>query len=212
MVLIFDKKFSEQLQQDVCDAVNFFSDHLFSPRLSKHIVIELELKKNFKDHGDCDILEYNSQRKARTFKIRLRKKKSFKSFIKTLAHEMVHVKQFALGEMSEFHDRWKDGVDYKDTPYYDLPWEIEARTMEHVLYDKYISSGLPKRLTSGIIDNNAGIVSTVAREPSKLEERSSNLPTRSIQEYYGISLSSDICSSNALQEQHPVLATGTRSG
>ena len=212
MVLIFNDKFSEQLQEDVCAAVNLFSDHLFSPKLSKHIVIELELKNHFKHHGDCDILEYNSQRKARTFKIRLRNKKSHKSFIKTLAHELVHVKQYALGEMSEFHDLWKDGVDHKDTPYYDLPWEIEARTMEHILYDKYKSSGLPKRQESVIIEDNAGIVLTAAREPSKLEERSSNLPTRSIQEYYGISLSSDICSSNALQEQHPVLATGTRSG
>ena len=110
--------------------------------------------------------------------------------------------------MSEFHDRWRDGTDHKDTSYYDLPWEIEARTMEHILYDKYKNSGLPKRQDSVIIEDNAGIVLTVAREPSKLEERSSNLPTRSIQEYYGISLSSDVCSSNALQEQQPVLATG----
>lgn len=197
MVLIFNDKFSKQLQQDVCDAVNFFSDHLLSTKLSKHIVIELELKKHFRDHGDCEVIEYNSQRKARTFKIRLRKKKSYKSFIKTLAHEMVHVKQFALGEMSEFHDRWKDGVDHSDTSYHDLPWEIEARTMEHVLYDKYKSSGLPKRWASSIIDNNAGIVSTVAREPSKLEERSSNLPARS-KEYYGVILSSDISSSCSL--------------
>ena len=96
-----------------------------------------EGKSYFKDHGDCEVIEYNSQRKPRSFKIRLRKKKSYKSLIKTLAHELVHVKQFALGEMSEFHDRWRDGVDHKDTEYFDLPWEIEARMMEHVLYDKY---------------------------------------------------------------------------
>ena len=62
MVLIFNDKFSEQLQQEVCDAVNFFSDHLFSTKLSKHLVIELELKSYFKDHGDCEVIEYNSQR------------------------------------------------------------------------------------------------------------------------------------------------------
>ena len=154
MVLIFNDKFSEQLQQEVCDAVNFFSDQLFSTKLCKHIVIELELKSHFKDHGDCEVLEYNSQRKPRSFKIRLRKKKSHKSLIKTLAHELVHVKQFALGEMSEFHDRWRDGVDHKDTEYFDLPWEIEARMMEHVLYDKYKNSGLPKRQDTVIIEDN----------------------------------------------------------
>lgn len=154
MVLIFNDKFSEQLQQEVCDAVNFFSDQLFSTKLSKHLVIELELKSNFKDHGDCEVLEYNSQRKPRSFKIRLRKKKSYKSLIKTLAHELVHVKQFALGEMSEFHDRWRDGVDHKDTEYYDLPWEIEARMMEHILYDKYKNILLLKQQLSNIIEDN----------------------------------------------------------
>ncbi len=201
MVLIFNDKFSEQLQQEVCDAVNFFSDQLFSTKLSKHLVIELELKSHFKDHGDCEVLEYNSQRKPRSFKIRLRKKKSYKSLIKTLAHELVHVKQFALGEMSEFHDRWRDGVDHKETDYYDLPWEIEARMMEHVLYDKYKNSGLPKgQFTSIIEDNTLGSYSGNTLAFQANADSSILLPS-SIQEYYGVSLSSDVCFGNALQEQ-----------
>ena len=201
MVLIFNDKFSEQLQQEVCDAVNFFSDQLFSTKLCKHIVIELELKSNFKDHGDCEVLEYNSQRKPRSFKIRLRKKKSHKSLIKTLAHELVHVKQFALGEMSEFHDRWRDGVDHKDTEYFDLPWEIEARMMEHVLYDKYKNSGLPKRQDAVIIEDSMRGSYSGNTLAFQAKADSSILLPRSNQEYHGINLSSDVCSSNALQEQ-----------
>ncbi len=201
MVLIFNDKFSKQLQQEVCDAVSFFSDQLFSTKLSKHLVIELELKSHFKDHGDCEVLEYNSQRKPRSFKIRLRKKKSYKSLIKTLAHELVHVKQFALGEMSEFHDRWRDGVDHKETDYYDLPWEIEARMMEHVLYDKYKNSGLPKgQFTSIIEDNTLGSYSGNTLAFQANADSSILLPS-SIQEYYGVSLSSDVCFGNSLQEQ-----------
>ena len=201
MVLIFNDKFSEQLQQEVCDAVNFFSDQLFSTKLCKHIVIELELKSHFKDHGDCEVLEYNSQRKPRSFKIRLRKKKSHKSLIKTLAHELVHVKQFALGEMSEFHDRWRDGVDHKDTEYFDLPWEIEARMMEHVLYDKYKNSGLPKRQDTVIIEDNMRGSYSGNTLAFQANAESSILLPRSNQEYHGVNLSSDVCSSNALQEQ-----------
>ena len=201
MVLIFNDKFSEQLQQEVCDAVNFFSDQLFSTKLCKNIVIELELKSYFKDHGDCEVLEYNSQRKPRSFKIRLRKKKSHKSLIKTLAHELVHVKQFALGEMSEFHDRWRDGVDHKDTEYFDLPWEIEARMMEHVLYDKYKNSGLPKRQDTVIIEDNMRGSYSGNTLAFQAKADSSILLPRSNQEYHGVNLSSDVCSSNALQEQ-----------
>lgn len=189
MVLIFSDKFSEQLKQDVCDVVVFCSDHLLSPRLSKHIVIELELKKNFADHGDCEVLEYNSQRKARTFKIRLRKKKSMKSLMKTLIHEMVHVKQYALGEMSQYHDRWRDGEDYKDVPYHDLPWEVEARTLENLLYDKYVERSLSNNVQHGTIGDI---------KKSKNKEL----------ECHGINFSNNFCSNGALSEHNYICPAG----
>jgi hypothetical protein len=138
MVLIFDKNFSEELIEEISSACVFYADHLFSKKLEKHILVEFVLRTGFKDHGDCEVIEYNSQNKPRHFKIRLRKKKSIKSTLKTVAHELVHVKQFAKGELSEYHDKW-EGVDHSQTEYHDLPWEIEARTLEHILFDKYIT-------------------------------------------------------------------------
>ena len=138
MVLIFDKNVDEQLQKEISEACVFFADYLFSRKLEKHIVVEFVLRTGFKDHGECEVIEYNSQNKPRGFKIRLRKKKSLKSTIRTVAHELVHVKQFAKGELSEYHDKWQ-GVDHSQTDYYNLPWEIEARTLEHILFDKYMA-------------------------------------------------------------------------
>lgn len=200
MVLIFNDKFSEHLQQEVTDAVCFFTDQLLSTRLSKHLVIELELKSYLKDHGDCEIIEYNSQRKPRSFKIRLRKKKSYKSLIKTLAHELVHVKQFALGEISELHDRWRDGVDHRDTDYFDLPWEIEARMLEHILFDKYRNSGLPGRRTTSIIENNMQGSYSGNALAFQANDASSILAPCSIKEYYGVSLFSDAGSNSPLSD------------
>ena len=148
MVVVFDEKFPQEIQQDLMNAIVFFSDYLISRKLDKHITIHMEMKKTFADHGDCEVLDYNTQHKARVFKIRLRNKKSLKSIIKTLAHEMVHVKQFAKGELSEYHDRWQ-GIDHSETPYHDLPWEIEARTLEHIMFDlfknKHPNTFLPKQ-------------------------------------------------------------------
>ena len=57
---------------------------------------------------------------------------SLRNLLINLAHEMVHVKQWAKGEMYEYSRtpslvRFKKSVyDMNDIDYYDYPWEIEA--------------------------------------------------------------------------------------
>jgi len=54
----------------------------------------------------------------------------------TIAHELVHARQFIRGEMNDEDYMWK-GVDYESSDYRDTPWEIEAYAMEKVLVDIY---------------------------------------------------------------------------
>jgi hypothetical protein len=70
---------------------------------------------------------------------------------KSLAHEMVHVKQYATRELSDtivVHRgrvvdtaKWK-GVEYKfkakEDPYWDAPWELEAFGREVGLYRRWL--------------------------------------------------------------------------
>jgi hypothetical protein len=53
-------------------------------------------------------------------------------WLTTLAHEMVHVKQFARGELEPSLTRWKKRVDDFDD-YWDQPWEKEAIRLQHKL-------------------------------------------------------------------------------
>ena len=56
----------------------------------------------------------------------------------TLAHEMVHVKQYAKGEINVWLNKWhKQKIDTDTVPYEQLPWEIEANTYERLLYNIY---------------------------------------------------------------------------
>ena len=60
----------------------------------------------------------------------------------TLAHEMVHVKQFALGEMkdgiSSAYTYWQGSqISEEDNDYWDLPWEIEAHGREKGLFTRF---------------------------------------------------------------------------
>lgn len=58
--------------------------------------------------------------------------------LSTLAHEMIHVKQYALGQLRHGEDgstHWL-GKPVVVGHYYDSPWEIEAFSRERVLANK----------------------------------------------------------------------------
>ena len=57
----------------------------------------------------------------------------------TLAHELVHVKQFIRKELNADMDRWKRDRIPADVmiPYRSQPWEIEAYEMEGWLTDMF---------------------------------------------------------------------------
>ncbi len=63
---------------------------------------------------------------------------SNKSILTTLAHEMVHVKQHHIGDLSYSKGKkyWK-GVDHSKTRYEKQPWEIEAFAKEEPLRSKF---------------------------------------------------------------------------
>lgn len=57
----------------------------------------------------------------------------FGNWLSTLAHEMVHVKQFAKGELDPALSRWKSNKYCDKIEYWDQPWEKEARRLQHKL-------------------------------------------------------------------------------
>ena len=61
----------------------------------------------------------------------------FGNWISTLAHEMVHVKQFALGELSPNLTKWKSRNNVSNIEYWDQPWEKEARRLQYRLVESF---------------------------------------------------------------------------
>jgi hypothetical protein len=59
--------------------------------------------------------------------------------IRTMAHEMVHVRQFVRKELDEDMTRWKSRrVNMDIIPYRELPWEIEAFRLGDKLFNQYM--------------------------------------------------------------------------
>ena len=67
--------------------------------------------------------------------------------LQTLAHEMVHARQFIEGKLIQCghnHFSWTDKIclDIRHTAYHDRPWEKEAETIGAQLYDCFRKQSL----------------------------------------------------------------------
>ena len=74
----------------------------------------------------------------REFELEVDKTQPMRKLLETVAHEMVHVKQYARREMNPHSDDWL-GKTYnpKKVSYWDLPWEIEAHGREVGLFIRW---------------------------------------------------------------------------
>lgn len=132
-----DGEFEDQLVK----ASRFYGQLLLSKKLLPHVTVVIQMRTTIKDLGNCTIAFYNDWYKPREFEIQLRRRRSLKSTLQTLAHEFVHVKQFAKGELNCDHTKWHgEKIDSEVIDYNDLPWEIEACSLEAILYDMYKQS------------------------------------------------------------------------
>ena len=128
------------------DSVCFYAVKLMGTRLSVNLEINITSKKiDGNTLGFCTYEDDNV--KPRSFEIELSNKiKCVEELFKTLAHEMVHVKQYARGEMKDryrpaYKQIWMgEEVNTNKVHYYDLPWEIEAHGREHGLFIRFVET------------------------------------------------------------------------
>ena len=114
---------------------------LMSKRLLKNIFIDVNIKtlKGAKATA-CFV---DDRRLPREFEIELSLKLGRNELLKALAHEMVHVKQYATGELFQYSiggagHRYQGKKYSANMEYYDCPWEIEAYGREVGLYRLYL--------------------------------------------------------------------------
>ncbi len=143
MELVLNGPVTERQERMLRRAVGFFLDKLMSKRLQKSLYIEMDMIKNLeKETGNCGTATWedeNVRPKDFTVEANWDGKKGFEKTLETIAHELVHVKQFARGEMVDLMSvrkvSWQGTrYDRADTEYWDLPWEIEAHGRERGLF------------------------------------------------------------------------------
>jgi predicted nucleotidyltransferase component of viral defense system len=119
-------------------AIHWFAQQLFSTQLSQHLHIKVSYKKVDTHWGLTIIDDYNQRGYPRHFTLEVNRSLSEHEKLMTLAHEMVHVRQYAKMELNEEMNRWHG--EYVNTdliPYHEQPWEIEAYDLGDRLFKQY---------------------------------------------------------------------------
>jgi hypothetical protein len=147
---------SQKKIAQIVSAAEFFARCLLNPRMAKNIFLDIDINRKLPSEGTCCSEE--DKKNPRFFTIELRGAKGDDDIIKTLAHEMVHLKQYAKNELGKelivagkggqkIVTVWQGKVHKfksNEDPYYDSPWEIAAYGMEVGLYHKWLSRHDPK--------------------------------------------------------------------
>ena len=141
---------------DGCLSIAEFVRRHLMPR-QKNLEINLEFVRDLYDkeaiYGDC--YAPDEDYRPKTFNIRIMGNMKSRSVIQTMAHEMVHVRQYAQGHLRQYikarmveakgeqkmvwdseHHWYGEKVNEKQH-YYDLPWEIEAHGREEGLFVRW---------------------------------------------------------------------------
>ena len=141
---------SDLRKQIIEDAAFFYATILLNPRTVKKLVLDIALVPDMDVKGEC--INEDGTKKSRWFTINLCDDGT-EDPIQTLAHEMVHVKQYVKNELykpkqslhkggQKTEAYWK-GKPWKpkarEHPYFDAPWEIIAFGREVGLYSRWIS-------------------------------------------------------------------------
>ena len=119
-------------------ATKFYIQHLL-PNY-KHSLFKIDIigVKNLEADGTFEKISTNR------YAIELRTDLDIQIMLLTLAHELVHLKQYATNELrsrvvaGQLVDIWK-GKRYRNLKYDDQPWEIEALQKEQDLFEDFIS-------------------------------------------------------------------------
>ena len=139
-------------------AVIFYAEQLMSPRMLENIFIRIKFNKKLDAHGYASVTEFSPSNKPRQFEIEIHPGIGAKEILKTLAHEMVHIKQYAIGDMNVSCTRWK-GSRVETPDYWTEPWEIEAYGTQPGLWNKFVKEEKLWEVFSRVDDPDSPIVS-----------------------------------------------------
>jgi len=133
----------------------------------RHMELTISCKKDFDLGGEAEPQDWTDRYRPNHFKITVNPDMflNMKELMTTIAHECVHVYQYAAKKLRNGANGsvWEGKVwDYADPkhagmdPYWETPWEVEAYGMEQALLHSFVVSMATYINTLGL---NANVIS-----------------------------------------------------
>jgi len=129
-----------RIREKIRLASEWYLKHLLQKRTREKLKIYIHLKRGLatteKVDAECIWNEDIETPRPKNFIIHIDDKLTLRQKLLALAHEMVHLKQWATGEMYEYVRkphlyRWRGNtIDTRKKHYYELPWEVESHGRE----------------------------------------------------------------------------------
>jgi|TARA_R110000851_G_scaffold309674_1_gene469211 hypothetical protein len=133
---IFVLKGQIRHKKKVMSYVQKLSEELKIDRMwSKVIHVDFKTKLDEEVQGLCWGCKKEGYAKIEIARTSNGEKLEYEAMMQTLAHEMVHAKQYLRGELDGYSLSWK-GAKPRNYKYVNAPWEKEAHRLEKKLYEK----------------------------------------------------------------------------
>lgn len=145
MTVTVNLKGGTRTQKKYAKSMVEFCAKMLMPRVS-NLEINLHLYKFKKDdsYGYALATDDADPDRPREFNVEINTDTRLRRILETVGHEMVHVKQFARGELYQSSrtakHRWQGVWMRSEKDYWDLPWEIEAHGRECGLFVRWAES------------------------------------------------------------------------
>ena len=128
-------------ERELIVSLAYYCIYKMMPR-KKNLEVDIVQVTNLRD-TEGDWANCIDTEDLNTFEIKVDKGMSLRKKLLSVAHEMVHVKQFSRKELAHTesisYSAWY-GKRYRTTnKYWELPWEIEAYGMELGLFNQWIN-------------------------------------------------------------------------
>lgn len=144
MIINFEKGVNSILKLDMSNAIKFYLEKL---NISKEIPLTINIiLSNLEECQGMIEVDDNENYIPEEFSITLNTTNPRDPLLQTLAHEIVHLKQYVTGELEMNNNKyvwkgklWKEPSDADDA-YFDSPWEIDAYGREGGLTYRYMKS------------------------------------------------------------------------
>jgi hypothetical protein len=127
--------------KELKEAANYYADVLLTPQQKEKLTITIT-SEHMQNKATLEWMD--KPVRPLEYKIVLNSDYKKKQTLISLAHEMVHARQYIRGELKDCttksNCKWrKKEIDEENTYYYFLPFEIEAHGLEFGLYNLYMN-------------------------------------------------------------------------